>query len=112
MSVFGVILVRICHAFSRIHTEHGEIRSISPYSVRISESAGKMLTRITPNTDTFNADTVGHRSLTHWECSEKILKKYWVGIFVWAVQIEIKRVLSTIFLVEKPRYDISFVSLT
>ena len=38
MSVFGVILVGIFHAFSRIRTECGEIRSIRS---------------ITPNTDTF-----------------------------------------------------------
>ena len=40
-------------AFSRIWTEYGEIRSISPYSVRMQENAGKMRTRTTPNTDTF-----------------------------------------------------------
>ena len=39
------------HLFSRIRTEYGEIRSISPRSVRM----GKMRTRITPNTDTFYA---------------------------------------------------------
>ena len=33
--VFGVIL----SAFSRIRTEYGEIRSISPYSVRMRENA-------------------------------------------------------------------------
>ena len=38
MSVFGVILVGIFHAFSRIRTEYGEIRSIRS---------------ITPKTDTF-----------------------------------------------------------
>ena len=53
VSVFGVILVRIFPAFSRIWTEYGEIPSISPYSVRILENAGKMRTRTTPNTDTF-----------------------------------------------------------
>ena len=36
--------------FSRIRTEYGEMRSISPYSVRM-----RMQTRITPNTDTFYA---------------------------------------------------------
>ena len=47
VSVFGVILVRnFFPAFSRI---------ISPYSVRMRENAGKMRTRITPNTDTFYA---------------------------------------------------------
>ena len=34
MSIFGVILVRIFPAFSRIRTEYGEILRISPYSVR------------------------------------------------------------------------------
>ena len=51
MSVFGVFLVRIFPAFSRIRTEYG----VSPYSVRMRENAGKMRTRITPNTDTFYA---------------------------------------------------------
>ena len=74
MSVFRVILVRIFSSFSRICTENGEMQIISPYSVWMPENVGKMLTRITPNTDTFNADTVGHRSLTHWECSEKFWK--------------------------------------
>ena len=45
MSVFGVILVRIFPAFFRIRTEYGVIRSI--------KNAGKMRTRITPNTDSF-----------------------------------------------------------
>ena len=39
MSVFGVILVRIFPAFSRIRTEYGEILRISPYSVRMRENA-------------------------------------------------------------------------
>ena len=50
-SVFGVILVHIFPAFSRIRTEYGEI----PYSIRMRENAGKMRTRITPNTDSFYA---------------------------------------------------------
>ena len=37
MSVLGVILVHIFPPFSRIRTEYGEIRSISPYSVRMRE---------------------------------------------------------------------------
>ena len=44
MSVFGVILVRIFPAFSRILTE---------YSIQMRENAGKMRIRTTPNTDTF-----------------------------------------------------------
>ena len=40
-------------ASSRIRNEYGEIRSISPYSVQMRENAGKMPTRITPNTDSF-----------------------------------------------------------
>ena len=36
-------------------TEYGEIRTISPYLVRMQENAEKMRTRITPNTDTFCA---------------------------------------------------------
>ena len=57
MPVFGVILIRIFPAISRIWTEYGEIKIISPYSVRMRENAGKMRTRITPNTDTFYAVT-------------------------------------------------------
>ena len=41
MSVFGVILVRIFPAFSRIRIEYGEILRISQYSVRMQENAGK-----------------------------------------------------------------------
>ena len=55
MSVFGVILVRIFPAFSRIRTEYGEILRIFLYSVQMRENAEKMRTRITPNTDTFYA---------------------------------------------------------
>ena len=47
--VCGFILVRIFPAFSHIWTEYGI------YSVRMRENAGKMRTRITPNTDTFYA---------------------------------------------------------
>ena len=53
--VLGVILVRIFPSFSRIRTEYGEILRISLDSVRMWENAGKMRTRITPNTDTFYA---------------------------------------------------------
>ena len=42
VSLFGVILVRIFPAFSRIGTEYREIRSISPYSVRMRKNTGKM----------------------------------------------------------------------
>ena len=55
MSVFGVILASIFAAFSRIWTEYGETRIISPYSVQALENPGKMRTRKTPNTDTFYA---------------------------------------------------------
>ena len=55
MPVFGVILVRIFPAFSRIRTEYGEILRISPYALQMRENAGNMQTRITPNTDTFYA---------------------------------------------------------
>ena len=43
--------------FSRIRTEYRDIFRISPYSVRMREQCecGKMLTRITPNTDIFYA---------------------------------------------------------
>ena len=41
MSVFGVILVRIFPAFSRIRIEYGETQSISPYSIRMWEMREK-----------------------------------------------------------------------
>ena len=41
MSVFEVIPAHIFPAFSRIRIEYEEIRSISLYSVRIQENAGK-----------------------------------------------------------------------
>ena len=50
MYVFGVILVPIFPAFSRIRTEYG-------VSLRIQSEYGKMRTEITPNTDTFHAVT-------------------------------------------------------
>ena len=40
LCVFVVILVRGFPAFFRIRTEYGEIRSISPYSVRMREKCG------------------------------------------------------------------------
>ena len=54
MSIFGVILVRIFSAFSRIR-----IWNISSYSFRIRENQGKMRTRITPNTDNFYVVILG-----------------------------------------------------
>ena len=55
MSVLGVILVRIFLIFSYIRTEYEEILRISPYSVRMQKNVGKMMIKITPNTDTFYA---------------------------------------------------------
>ena len=52
--MFEVILVRIFPTFPDIRSEYGEI-SISPYSVRMRETVGKMWTGITPNMDTFYA---------------------------------------------------------
>ena len=40
---------------SHIRTEYKEMRSISQYSVQMQENAGKMQTRITPNSNTFYA---------------------------------------------------------
>ena len=40
VSLFGVFLVGIFPAFSRIRTEYGEMRSISPYSVQMREKYG------------------------------------------------------------------------
>ena len=53
MSIFGVIMVRIFPAFSRIRTL--SLFNISPFSVRMRENGEKMRTRITPNTDSFYA---------------------------------------------------------
>ena len=53
VSVFGVNLVRIFPPFPRIWTKYGEIRNISLYSILMRKNAGKMRTRITPNTDSF-----------------------------------------------------------
>ena len=50
-SVFGVILVSIFPAFSRIRTEYGEII----VSLRIQSECGKIVTRITPSMDYFYA---------------------------------------------------------
>ena len=50
-------------SLSRIRTEYGETLRISPNSVRMRENAGKMGTRITPNTDTFYA--VCYMTCTH-----------------------------------------------
>ena len=41
--------------FFRIRTEYGEILRISPYSVWMENTVGKIRARITPNTDTFYA---------------------------------------------------------
>ena len=68
MSVFGVILVRNSCTFFHIQTEYGEIRNISPYSVRMRENPGKMPTRKTPKTDTFSA-------LLHINIAKKNTKK-------------------------------------
>ena len=43
------------HFPSVIRTEYGEIGSVSPYSFQMWENAGKIWTRITPDTDTFYA---------------------------------------------------------
>ena len=51
MSIFGDISVRIFPALSRIRTEYGALRIQS----ECGENAGKMRTRIIPNTDTFYA---------------------------------------------------------
>ena len=43
------------------------MRSISPYSVRMRENAGKMRTRITPNTDTFYAVAIIAFSISEYK---------------------------------------------
>ena len=59
MSVFGVILDRIFPAFSCIRN--------APESIRMRENAGKMLTRITPNTDTFYAVLHSSKQITGFD---------------------------------------------
>ena len=48
-------------AFSRIRTESGEIRRYG-VSLRIQSECGRILTRITPNTDTFHAVQYKHKT--------------------------------------------------
>ena len=59
VSLSGFILVSILPAFSGNRTEYGEILHMSPYSLRMRENAGKMPTRVTPNTDPFYAVKTG-----------------------------------------------------
>ena len=70
-SVFGVILVHIFPAFSRIRNEFGELRSISLYSVRMRENPEKIRTRITPNTNTFYAVYINGRVGTKFHFSKQ-----------------------------------------
>ena len=91
MSVFGVILVRISLAFSRIRTEYGEIL------VRTRENAGNMRTRITRNTDTFYAVFVRHflmpRRLTEpW----MLLECLWIRINLISITILKSRIIEAI----------------
>ena len=73
VEVFGVILVCIFPAFSRIWTEYGEILHISPHSVRMRENAWKMWTRVTPNTDSFYAVKSGVFPVMNPKVTLKIL---------------------------------------
>ena len=59
-------------SFSRFRTEYREILSL--YSVRMRENAGKIRTRITPNTDTFYAVTIRGRSDDFQDTVFKTLK--------------------------------------
>ena len=58
--VFGVILVCISPAFSRIRTDYRERRSVSPFSVRKRKNFGKNADQINSETDTFYAVFVMH----------------------------------------------------
>ena len=58
----------------RTRSDTEEIRSISSYSVRMQENAGKMRTRITPNTDSFYA-MKRIKWYFHDQIFSKILKK-------------------------------------
>ena len=67
VSVFGIILVRIFPAFGLNTERYGVIGSISPYSVRMRENAGKMRIRITPNTDSLYAVLVSLAFLVNFD---------------------------------------------
>ena len=57
-----------------------EILRISPYSVRMWENAGKMRTRVTPNTDTFYATNAFRGSQN---CKNKHVEKLKVLHHIW-----------------------------
>ena len=82
-------------AFSRIWIEYGEIRSISPYLVQMWENAGKMRTRITPNTDTFYAVCVSKYfayHLTRTILSNQLKSAYQTSQFL-SCNISLKRLI-------------------
>ena len=76
-NIIEVILVRIFPAFFRSWAEYGEILSISPYSVQMRENAGKMRTRITPNTGSFYAVWLLLPFFCVWEIIVKYLVTKW-----------------------------------
>ena len=78
MSVFRVILVHIFPAFSGIRTEYEKILRTSPYSVQMRHNAGKMRTRITPNTDALYAVL----ELKNVEHTCQVLAEIWNGMVV------------------------------
>ena len=91
--LFGVIMVRIFPAFSRIWTEYGKIRS----TAQMRENVRKIWTRVTPNIDTFYAVNIwskvkkfsknwhNYRKLCYlfWRTSLLLLPKFnfWKGDF-------------------------------
>ena len=93
--------------FSRIRTEYGDIRSMSPYSVRMREKLEKTRTRITPNTDSFYAiyflkESVfflGIIAKTHFYCKVNLSK---LINFYLAWNIE-KRNLATVSRKARPK---------
>ena len=81
MSVFGVIVVRICPAFG-LNTERYGV------SLGIQSKCGKIRTRITPNTSTFYA--VFEESLYLEEDGLHLLEERYYNDYNWNVDDEIK----------------------
>ena len=102
MSVFGVILVHIFQHLDSIRrdTEYLSVLSISPYSVRMRENAGKTQTRITPNTDTFlrSECSYGWYLLVHVPCyMDQNIKKIFEFRYKIFITINLKNKYSIKF---------------
>ena len=56
---------KMCPCLELFWSACGKILRISPYSVQMRKKAGKMWTRITPNTDAFYAVYAPHLTLVY-----------------------------------------------